>query len=190
MPWSARYLMNLQARGRPLPTGRPEDLLERAIEQLSLPDVEQAIHAGANPDGMGANALHLALDVAERRGEPLREGSRLASLVITLLRCRTRLDQVDRRTQLTVPERLLAMPSTSAVGWAMAHLPQHVLSAPPGRRPPLATLVAHGTAETVALFPVQHPHWGWREGAGPTLAERWAQRQADGAVPPRRRLSP
>ncbi len=49
MPYSTKYLMQQAARGRPIPQGRPEDHLFRALEQASPMEVEQAIHMGANP---------------------------------------------------------------------------------------------------------------------------------------------
>lgn len=51
MPYTPRYLMEQAARGRPHPSGRPEDHLFQALRQASPMDLERAIHMGAQPMG-------------------------------------------------------------------------------------------------------------------------------------------
>lgn len=70
MRYSPQYLMNQMARGRPLPTGRPEDHLHRAIQRLNHHDVERALRMGARPS---AATLGILLDSVERTG-PLGAG--------------------------------------------------------------------------------------------------------------------
>ena len=61
MPYSTRYIISQLARGRPVPQGRPEDELFRALETLSNQDVARAIHMGASPSARG-NRGQTALD--------------------------------------------------------------------------------------------------------------------------------
>lgn len=67
MPYHPRYVMNQLARGRPMPTGSPDPDLARALEQLSVLAIEQAIGQGARPDSCdprGRSALHVLFDHA------------------------------------------------------------------------------------------------------------------------------
>lgn len=70
MPYSTRYIMSQLARGRPMPKGRPEDDLFRALESLSSSEVSRAIHMGASPsslNGQGHTTFEVLAGVARRR---------------------------------------------------------------------------------------------------------------------------
>lgn len=69
MPFTSRYLMEQQARGRPHPRDTPEERLFTAIARLDAMGTEQAMHWGASArcvDPQGRSPLHALFDTAER----------------------------------------------------------------------------------------------------------------------------
>ena len=71
MPYSPRYLMEQAARGKPRPTGRPEDHLFNALRTANPMDLERAIHMGASPmgarNGRGQSPIQALLSTENRQ---------------------------------------------------------------------------------------------------------------------------
>lgn len=67
MSYRTSYIIQEMARGRPAPTGSPDPKLQRAVANLSPPDIEAAIHQGARVsmrDAQGRTTLHALFDQA------------------------------------------------------------------------------------------------------------------------------
>lgn len=141
MPYNTRYLMQQMARGRPAPTGSPEQDLLSAIERLSFMDIDKAFQVGASPGARlkGRNAFHALLDTClipqtnAIRAHPLR----ILECVRALVRAQVRLDEVDPKLNESAAARL-AWIATAPMGGELIRLlgPRMMWNAPIGPRGP------------------------------------------------------
>jgi hypothetical protein len=125
MPYSNRYLMQQMARGKPVPSGSPEEDLSHAIERLSPMDIDRAFQVGATPSVRlrGRNAFHFMLDGCLHPQSHAIKGDvrRVLECVRALVRAQVRLDEIDPATGETAAARL-AWIATPAVGAELVRL--------------------------------------------------------------------
>ncbi len=187
MPYRPRYLIQLQARGRSLPPGAPEDHLWPAVERLNLWDLREAWAMGASPharNGHGQGVLAALTDVARRRDprqgliaieEAVRQGARLGA------------GEADVRAL----HQWLTFPQTEWFMLAARQAP-HLWVRPFEGRTALHVLAAHAVdgvwAAAQRQAPVPLAAWGERNPEGLTPSE--LREKVHEPPSPARRLRP
>lgn len=113
MPYSVRYLMECAARGKPAPTGSPEQDLAHAVRTLSPMNVDTAFQRGARADATPSGDLNALLDVVlTPTGGWNADPRRALALLQALIRHGSSPDRVDPRTGATALERASAWAAT------------------------------------------------------------------------------
>lgn len=138
MPYSPHYIINQLVKGRPFPSGSPEQDLERALSRYCAVDIDRAFSAGANPSAsmQGKIAFHFLIDQATHPKSVRPPNPRqILACVRALVRANVSLRQTDPTSGETVASRL----SLLANGATFAEM-LHILgrrmewSAPSGRQ--------------------------------------------------------
>lgn len=138
MPYSPRYIMQQIARGRPVPSGSPDQDLVQALSRFCAMDIDRAFSAGANQwlTVQGKNAFHFLIDQSIRsKGVGSANPRQIIECVRALARANVSLRERDPASGETAASRLSLL-SGPAIFAEILHIlgPRMEWGAPSGRQ--------------------------------------------------------